>query len=499
MKLGDILRAAPGARLAGPADAEVSGLAFDSRAVKPGDLFFAVPGTKADGSAFIGAAIAAGAKAVVTSRPEAVPSGTASVGVEDVRRAMARMSRVYYGEPDRELKVVGITGTKGKTTTAFLAKHLLEAAGWRCGLLGTVRYEIGPEILPAPHTTPEAPEVFGLLRRMADAGCGAAAMEVSSHALHQERTGGLDFDVGVFTNLTRDHLDYHLTMEAYFEAKRGLFTGLGTGAKPGAAVANADDPWGRRLLADPAVRVKKTAFAPAGAGLETAGAPAVAWRLAGWTGRGARAVFGFQGREAEVEFPAFGAHNLANAAAALGAVAALGAEFPMLVAALAGAPAVPGRLQPVPNARGISVLVDYAHTDDALRKALAALRELPHRRILTVFGCGGDRDRGKRPLMGVAAAEGSDRVFLTSDNPRSENPGRILDDIVAGLSDAGMRAKCEVVADRREAIGRAIREAGAGDIVLIAGKGHENYQEIQGVKHPFDDVVVAAEHLEGRA
>jgi UDP-N-acetylmuramoyl-L-alanyl-D-glutamate--2,6-diaminopimelate ligase len=386
--------------------------------------------------------------------------------------------------------VSGVTGTNGKTTVAFLVRHLCDAAHHPCGLIGTVRYEIAGRILPAPHTTPEASELQDLLGQMVGAGCRAASMEVSSHALAQHRADAIDFDVCIFTNLTQDHLDFHGTMAAYFDAKTLLFAPPAEGVrKPRKAVVNLDDPYGAKLVA----RIGK-------------GMPVVTYGL------GARADFrasGIQqtvqgttfhlehgGRTFLVRLPLIGRFNVYNALAALAASHALGFDLRASVRAMADAPQVPGRLQAIPGRRRYQVYVDYAHTPDALANALRTLRELAPAGLITLFGCGGNRDRGKRPLMARAAAEGSDYTVLTSDNPRDEDPEAILREVAAGFP-AGTRY--EAIPDRAAAIRRAVALAGPQDVVLIAGKGHETTQEIAGRKIPFDDAEMAVRAIEERA
>jgi UDP-N-acetylmuramoyl-L-alanyl-D-glutamate--2,6-diaminopimelate ligase len=414
-------------------------------------------------------------------------SGVTLVVVADARRALAELASAYYERPSEKLRVAGVTGTNGKTTTAFLLQHICDAALQRCGLIGTVRYQVGGRVLPAARTTPDALELQDLLAQMRDAGCKTVSMEVSSHAIAQQRVRGVEFDAVVFTNLTQDHLDYHGTMDAYFETKAGLVLNLGMQRfKPGVGVINVDDRYGA-LLHSRALQ---------------AGVPVIAF------GQGQKADFrasncrtdvqgsSFQldavGRSWLVRLPLSGMFNISNALGALAAAHALGVDVRTAVLALASAPPVPGRLEPVTAKRAFRVFVDYAHTDDALRTVLRTLRDLQPSRLFTVFGCGGDRDKGKRPLMGAAAEEFSDWAIVTSDNPRTEAPEQIASEIVRGMS--GRRH--EVVLDRRAAIQRAIEMAGPRDIVLIAGKGHETTQEAAGKTEPFDDVAVARSIME---
>ncbi|MCX7868750.1 MAG: UDP-N-acetylmuramoyl-L-alanyl-D-glutamate--2,6-diaminopimelate ligase, partial [Terrimicrobiaceae bacterium] len=418
---------------------------------------------------------------------DAALDGLPAVRVPNPRRALALAAASWYDHPSRDLRVVGVTGTNGKTTTTFLCAHLLNSAGRPCGLVGTVQYAIGQEILEAPRTTPEAPELQALLARMKAAGCRAAAMEVSSHALDQHRADGVEFDVAAFTNLTRDHLDYHGTMEAYFEAKARLFEAVAAGSKKGRAIINGDDRFGHRLIARFEKRCPVITYG-CGARADFRAADVRADM------RGTTFALHARGRSYLVRMPLIGLFNVSNALAALASAAALGLEVRAAVAALAEAPQIPGRLERVPSRRNFQVFVDYAHTDDALRNVLQTLRGLEPRRILTVVGCGGDRDRTKRAPMAAAASELSDWTILTSDNPRGEDPAAILAEMRPGLR-AG---RGEEIVERAEAIRRAVAMAGAGDIVLIAGKGHEKYQEAHGVRTPFDDVSVARNAIEAR-
>lgn len=477
MKLSRLLQNLP---LTGPAplaDPEVGALAYDSRQVQPGTLFFALPGLQADGLSFLPAAVANGAVAVVAERtpPDAaVPV----VQVENARAALARVAAEFYGHPARELRVAGVTGTNGKTTTAYLLKHLLDQAGKPAGLIGTIHYAIGPEEIPAARTTPEAPEIQSLLRRMVEARCKAVSMEVSSHALVQHRVDGMEFDAAIFTNLTQDHLDYHGTMEAYFEAKSLLFGKLADlGQRKGRAIINIDDRFGHRLMQRLVDGGRAVSF---GLGI------GANFRAKNIRIEPTGTTFGLvaKGREYLVRLPLIGLFNVYNALGALAAANALGVELRAAVGALSKAPQVPGRLQRVPAKRNFQVFVDYAHTPDALENVLRTIKELMPERVITVFGCGGDRDKTKRPLMAAAAEKYSDYLVVTSDNPRTEDPQAILADIVQGLRGQAY----EVEVDRAAAIRRAVALAGPGDIVLIAGKGHENYQEVHGKRLPFDDV-----------
>jgi len=495
--LHELLDAAGAARsVPGPPheDVRIGSLAYDSRAVAPGALFFCVPGFRVDGHDHAPAAVAAGAAALVVERELGL--GVPEVRVPSVRAAMAPIAASFYGHPGRELDVVAVTGTNGKTTTSYLVRALLEADGRRCGLLGTVKSVVGGIEREVARTTPEAIDLQADLRAMVDGGDVACAIEVSSHALELGRAGAIPFAAAIFTNLTQDHLDFHATMEDYFAAKRLLF--LGTPVPPQVNVINVDDPYGRRLA--------RELDAPLTYALEedadyTARDVRVSFRGCAFTlhsPAGAR----------EVSLPMPGRFNVANALAALAATHALGADLDVLVEALEAGVHVPGRFEPVRDGQDFAVLVDYAHTPDSLENVLAAARELIEEgggagRVICVFGAGGDRDRGKRPLMGEIAARLADVVVVTSDNPRSEDPELIIEEILRGVpgspGGAAGRARVSACSDRRAAIDAALEQAAAGDIVVIAGKGHEQGQELAGgVKIPFDDVTVARELLGAR-
>ncbi len=484
MTLRALLAGVEGAVVTGPDDVEVARLALDSRRVQPGDAFFALPGTRDDGARFVPAALAAGA-AVVVGPPGTRAPGATVAEVPDPRLALAAMACRLNGDPSRAMKVVAVTGTNGKTTTTCLLEAIFGAAGWRPGLAGTTGVRIAGEARPSAFTTPEAPELQALLAEMRDRGVEALAMEASSHALAQKRTFGLASDVAVFTNFTQDHLDYHGTMEAYLDAKLRLFDGRnGGGGKRATAVVYADDPAAPRVLE----AARRGGLEPFTFG--TAGGAARHLRLERVTPRPGRLVIRLAPPGApatEVTLPMLGRFNAWNAAAAWASALALGAAPEAIERALAGFAGVPGRLERVDGGRAFAVVVDYAHTPDALERALAACREHAAGRVLCVFGCGGDRDRGKRPLMGAIAARLADLAWVTNDNPRSEDPAAIAAEIVAGAP-AG---RLETVLDRREAIAAALAAARAGDIVLVAGKGHETTQTIGAEVLPFDDRAVA--------
>ncbi|MFZ4765093.1 MAG: UDP-N-acetylmuramoyl-L-alanyl-D-glutamate--2,6-diaminopimelate ligase [Roseimicrobium sp.] len=476
MKLRDIINHLDKPVISGSLDVEVAGLAYDSRRARKGILFAALRGTQGDGHAFIPQAIADGACAIVAETAPPVDCPVTWLHVRDSRAALADLAAAFNGYPTEKMIVGGVTGTNGKTTTAFLMHHLLNHAQLRCGLLGTVVYDVGGQLRASTHTTPESVELQGLFADMAKNGCRAAAIEVSSHALEQNRVRGVAFDTAVFTNLTQDHLDFHGTMEAYFKAKTKLFAM--TAANPKSKlVINCDDKWGRMLLDE------HRDFP----GLITYGftvpshyrVTSPRYELTGTTFE-----LEHKGRALLVRTPLIGQFNVYNAIAAIVASHAMGCNLRDSVRAMANAPQIPGRMERVSQDNNkFHVFVDYAHTPDGLVNALSTARALRPSRIITVFGCGGDRDRIKRPLMAQAVEEHSDVAILTSDNPRMEDPERILDDAAKGFRRPGYQR----VADRQEAIWQAIQTAKPGDIVVIAGKGHESYQDIQGVKHPFDD------------
>jgi UDP-N-acetylmuramoyl-L-alanyl-D-glutamate--2,6-diaminopimelate ligase len=459
----------------GPEDVEVTGLAFDNREAGPGTLFFCVPGFTRDGHDFAPDAIERGAVALVVQRPLGL--GVPEILVDDVRAAMALAAARFHGDPTAQLRVVGITGTNGKTTTAFLVRDLLEAGGIRCGLMGTVVNVVGGEERPVVRTTPEAIALQAAFTEMLAAGDTAVAMEVSSHALELRRADAIHFTVALFTNLTQDHLDFHPTMEDYFLAKRKLFE-----VAEGVRVVNVDDPYGRRLADE---------FRDA----QTYGIDSEAdWRAVDVVSEltGSRFVAQTPNGSFDCRIPLPGRFNVANALGALAAASALGVQIQVGVDALASAGRVPGRFEPVEEGQRFAVVVDYSHTPDSLENVLLAARELATGRVICVFGAGGDRDRGKRPLMGEIAARLADVAVLTSDNPRSEDPEAILDEVAAGMGGAAYEREV----DRRRAIARAVESAADGDVVVIAGKGHEQGQEFAGGrKEPFDDRTVAAEAL----
>jgi UDP-N-acetylmuramoyl-L-alanyl-D-glutamate--2,6-diaminopimelate ligase len=480
--LNDLIQEMDVAQVHGDPQVPVSGLALDSRRVRRGDLFFGLSGLRQDGGAFVEAAFAAGACGAVVARGTAV-AHTPVVEVEEPRLTLAQAACSFHGHPSRALIVAAVTGTNGKTTTTWMLESIFRAAGLSTGRIGTTGYRIGDETRPAPFTTPEAPELQGLLREMADDGVRAVAIEVSSHALDQRRSWGLECDVAIFTNLTQDHLDYHRTPEAYREAKLRLFDGRNAprAVKRPVAIVNADDPAGARVCEAARRGASRTVrYGEAhDADLRIAGIEARAGGLSVALADGARRF--------DLRLPLLGRYNAWNAAAAFAAARALGLDAAVAIAGLAAVPAVPGRLERVTAGQPFEVLVDYAHTPDALARALAAAREHAAGNVLLVFGCGGDRDRAKRPLMGRVAAERADRAWVTNDNPRSEDPAAIAREITAGAPGGGLT----VVLDRRTAIAAALEAARPGDVVLIAGKGHETTQTVGDRVLPFDDREVA--------
>jgi UDP-N-acetylmuramoyl-L-alanyl-D-glutamate--2,6-diaminopimelate ligase len=470
---------------------DVTSVEYDSRCVKPGSLFLAMHGGTSDGNRFIDRALEAGAVAIVTdSATENPREGAAWAVVPHGRRALARISENFYKRPAERLAITGITGTNGKSTTAFLVEAILSAAGRKSVLIGTIAYHVAGRTYPAPHTTPEALELARLFSEAVGQGATDAVMEVSSHALAQQRIFGVPFDVAAFTNLTRDHLDYHKTMAEYFAAKRVLFEGCGTEA-PRAAVTNLDDEYGAELAEFS--RRRSSVVLTYGWSRGDFRAEKV-----DITPRGTRFDLITPQQRLAMFSPLIGRVNVYNILAAAAAGAARGCGPDVIARGVASLTHVPGRFERVDCGQPFTVVVDYAHTDDALKNLTSLGREFVSRnggtaRVLTLFGCGGDRDRAKRPLMGEAAGRGSDFVVLTSDNPRSEDPRAIINDALVGLQKSG--AKYTVEPDRRKAIGLAIGEARPGDIVLLAGKGHEKLQVTRAGSHWFDDAQVAREVL----
>ncbi len=479
MKLSELIRPLPGCRVTVPADVDINDIVYDSRKAEEGSVFFCIRGLEADGHDYARAAVERGACAVVAMRPLDLPDGVTQVLVEDSRVAMALMSAAFFGNPAAAMTMVGVTGTNGKTSTTYMIKAILEAAGQKVGLIGTITNMIGDEELPAERTTPESADLQRLLRRMADADVDAVVMEVSSHSLTLKRVAGIEYDVAVFTNLTMDHLDFHGDLERYFEAKKTLF------GMCRAAVVNLDDDYGPRM-------VEGRTYPVIGFGIREEEAFIAAHGIQ-ITPRGASFMLRIGGQTLPVNLSIPGLFSVYNALAATGAAHALGATGHSILTGLEKLERVSGRFEVLDShRRSVTVILDYAHTPDGLDNVLRSIREFALGRVITVFGCGGDRDRGKRPLMGEIAGRYSDYCIITSDNPRSEDPLNIICDIEEGI----LRTACEyiVVENRREAIRRALDEAKGNDVVLIAGKGHENYQEIHGMKYHFDDKEIVEEY-----
>lgn len=477
-------------------DIRVKGLQYDSRTIQPEDVFIALVGTNTDGHNYIEHAVAAGAVAVIAEyAPASVAAHTPVLVVKDTREVISLLAEVMYDFPDRKLKTVGVTGTNGKTTTTNLIRYLWNCRRIKCGLIGTICNYCGERRLPAAATTPEPLHLAELLAMMVEDECTHLVMEVSSHALKQKRVDALHFDGAVFTNLTQDHLDYHKTVEDYLNAKLELFRMLDRGNASGRfAVVNLDDLYADKFIESSHARLWTYAID------KPATLQATAFHL---TGAGTEIELLYQGKTYRATVPLSGKFNVYNSLAALCVMLAQGFELADLLADLANAPQVPGRFEKVDCGQPFSVVVDYAHTPDGLENVLKTARELLHEkqgRLIVVFGCGGDRDRGKRPIMGRLAVTLADKAIVTSDNPRTEDPLAIISGIEAGIAEAGAEytEKYEVLADRRAAIGRAIELAEPGDVVLIAGKGHEDYQLVNGRVLDFDDRAVAREFLGGK-
>ncbi|MBI3566236.1 MAG: UDP-N-acetylmuramoyl-L-alanyl-D-glutamate--2,6-diaminopimelate ligase [Elusimicrobia bacterium] len=486
MTLAALLRACPPRRATGRVDVAVTGLTHDSREVAPGDLFFALPGSRTDGNRHAREALAKGAVAVVSELEPPPPPATVAgawVQVDDAAEAMGRCADAFFAHPSGALTVVGVTGTNGKTTTTYLLEAAVAALGGKPAVAGTIEYRLAGEwTVKAVNTTPISLELTRLLARFRDGGATHALMEVSSHALAQKRVETVDFDAAVFLNLTRDHLDFHKTVDAYFDAKARLFDLLARAdnRKPvKVAALNYDDPRAH-LLKKRAVGCRTVAFGLS----ETAHDLRGTIRSADLNG--SKFSLEWEGRRYEGAVRLPGPHNVSNALAAAAALLGLDGSPDKILAGIASLPAVPGRLEPVVEGQDFHVFVDFAHTDSALATVLALIKTLPHGRVITVFGCGGDRDKTKRGPMGVAACRASDSVIVTSDNPRSEDPFAILADVEAGVRAAGLQ-NYRLVPDRGEAIAAAVAEARAGDVVLIAGKGHEDHQILRDRTVPFDD------------
>ena len=478
MKLSDLLRDIPGARINGNGTAEIDGLAYSSKLVEPGFLFAALKGEKTDGYDFVEEAIGRGAGVILSSRPKPQNVKAAWVQVADPREALALAAANFYGHPSMRMKVVGVTGTKGKTTLTYLLESIIKKAGFQPAVIGTVNYRWQDTLVSADRTTPEAPDLQRMMSEMLERGVSHCLVEVSSHALDLKRVWGIHFDIAVFTNLSPEHLDYHSSMEDYFAAKKKLFF---LNAKKRTAVVNFDDPWGKRLMSE--LPLKTVSF-----GLEPAAI--VRGHEYKLSETGIKALIDYPGGQIKICSPLMGKHNFYNILAGTAAGLALNIPVAAIKDGISSLRGIPGRMEKVETSLGIQVFVDYAHTDQALRSLLETVRELKPQRVLLVFGAGGDRDKTKRARMGEVAASLADVTFLTSDNPRSEDPEAIIADIEKGFVLKGAK-NYQRVPDRREAIVRALASARKGDYVLIAGKGHEKCQVIKDQRIPFDDAEIA--------
>ena len=471
MKLKELLREIVPTRLLGSAEQEIAGICYDSRKVTPGSLFVAIKGFQSDGHAYIGKALELGACALlVQDVPENLPETVACIQVPDTRKALAQVAAVWYGHPERELKLIGLTGTNGKTTVTHLIRHMLEQTGEKCGLIGTNGVFFGEVARESARTTPESLELYGILREMADAGMTCCAMEVSSHSLVLDRVLGLPFAAAAFTNLTQDHLDFHGDMEQYYLAKKRLFDRCDT------AVINTDDSWGARLAGE---ITGKTITLSA----RTVEAELVAKNVR-LLPDGVQAVVVRDCDIARMSLAIPGMFSVYNGLTAVGCCLALGMPLEQACEALASASGIKGRAEIVPTGRDFTVMIDYSHTPDSMENILRTVRGYAKGRVIGLFGAGGDRDKEKRPIMGRIAQEGCDLAIVTSDNPRSEEPEAIINDILAGMDS---KARPKVIPDRREAIAWAVKNARKDDIIVLMGKGQETYQEIRGVKHHLDE------------
>lgn len=485
MNLKKLLSALQKYEAGGSVDIEITGLSYNSRKTRKGHLFFALPGVHHHGMSFLAQAEKAGAAAVLSDRrPE--KSSLPYILVDQPRMAMGALGSAFYGHPSRALKVFGITGTNGKTTSTFLLRSILETAGMRCGLLGTVGYSGQEFRFPSTLTTPESLDLQEMLARMVKEGCHACVMEVSSHSLVQYRVASTNFEVAVFTNLTQDHLDFHQTMEQYFAAKRMLFDNSTCITRQ--AVINRDDPYGRRLL-----DARKASGLPAanygfGRGCQ--------FKVKKWTTTpaGSEIIMRYLNRDARIKTPLLAKYNAYNIAGVFAAATLAGVEREHVLAGISGMLRVPGRLERVDLGQPFLIFIDYAHTEDALRQVLITVRQYTDERLIVLFGCGGERDRGKRPLMGRAAGELADEVILTSDNPRHEDPEAIINEVKAGMAVSG-NSNLHVFVDRKEAIAHAVRMAHPGDLLVLAGKGHEDYQIVGDEKLHFDEREILKELL----
>ncbi len=479
MRLNELLKNVETLNIIGDVEVEITGVNIDSRRIEKGHLFVAIPGTQTDGHKYIPKAIELGAAAVLCENvPEQQVPGVTYIQVASTEDAVGKVATLFYGDPSRKLKLVGVTGTNGKTTIATLLYNMFRKFGHKCGLLSTVCNYIEDEAIPADHTTPDPIELNRLLAQMVDAGCEYAFMECSSHAIAQKRIGGLKFAGGLFTNLTRDHLDYHKTFENYRDAKKAFFDGLD---KDAFAITNADDKNGQIMVQNCKAQVKTYSTRT----MADFKAKIIECHFEGM-------YLDINGKEVGVQF--IGKFNVSNLLAVYGAAVMLGKKPEDILLILSTLKSVNGRLEPIHSPEGYTAIVDYAHTPDALENVLNAIHEVLNGKgkVITVCGAGGNRDKGKRPLMAQEAVKQSDKVIITSDNPRFEEPQDIINDMLAGLDQKQMKKVVSIV-DRREAIRTACMLAQKGDVILIAGKGHEDYQEIKGVKHHFDDKEVVKE------
>jgi UDP-N-acetylmuramoyl-L-alanyl-D-glutamate--2,6-diaminopimelate ligase len=475
VKLAKLPKILPGIHLSVPeeiAEVEVTGIAHDSRRIKPGWVFVAIPGHQRDGCDFIQDALSRGAVAIVSERPVRMEQRVPQFIVQDARRALAALANTYYGKPSRRMQVVGITGTNGKTTTSYMVRSILAHAGQRCGLLGTINYDTGRRQLQASITTPESVDIQEFLAEMVAEGMDSAVMEVSSHSLCMRRVDFVQFAVGVFTNLSPEHMDYHRTLTSYRDAKTRLFRGLGPASL---AVLNADDKTSEHIARSTFAKVVWY-------GLKNHADVSAKVRKSGIDGT--QMTLRCSAGEADISLPLIGIHNVSNALAAASVAMALGHDLALIREGLERMPIIPGRLEPVPCEKGCKVLVDFAHTDQALKSVLKSLRQVGGKRIIVVFGAGGDRDKTKRPRMGRVAEQYADLAWVTSDNPRGEEPMAIIEEILSGMKG---RSRVRVQPDRQAAITEALQCAGPGDVVLIAGKGHERTQRFRDTVIPFDD------------
>ena len=479
MRLNELLKNVESLNIIGDVNVEITGVNIDSRRIEKGHLFVAIPGTVTDGHKFIPKAIELGAAAVLCEIiPEEKTAGVTYIKVASTEDAVGKVATLFYGDPSRKLKLVGVTGTNGKTTIATLLYNMFRKFGHKCGLLSTVCNYIEGEAIPADHTTPDPIELNRLLAQMVDAGCEYAFMECSSHAIAQKRIGGLKFAGGLFTNLTRDHLDYHKTFENYRDAKKAFFDGLD---KDAFAITNADDKNGMVMVQNCKAQIKTYSTRT----MADFKAKIIECHFEGM-------YLDINGKEVGVQF--IGKFNVSNLLAVYGAAVMLGKKPEDILLILSTLKSVNGRLEPIHSPEGYTAIVDYAHTPDALENVLNAIHEVLNGKgkVITVCGAGGNRDKGKRPIMAQEAVKQSDKVIITSDNPRFEEPQDIINDMLAGLDQKQMKKVLSIV-DRREAIRTACMLAEKGDVILIAGKGHEDYQEIKGVKHHFDDKEVVKE------